>query len=1203
MSDIPSPFKGLAAYKEGEILYERDADVELVKSRLWSGRYTVLFAGSGVGKTSFLRAKLVGALKDSLGVGSVTMLSDWTEKDPVQEIVNFRNSTLAENSTSLTRVLILDQFEELFQSFPNLTLLNRLGNQLATFSQTDSALDVRVLIATREEFLADLSTFEDFMPGLFTNYYRLERPIVSQAKSIILQTSKSVNVAVDSKIDDLLDDLKLIKREDTMPDTLYQVLRARMSRMFSSKNVDAKDVSQRSNSLTVDNQNRRLVNVIDPPYLQIVCKRIWDRENPDISRPFLSTYSKGEAIIELEAYTNEKLAYLPARQRALISQAVGHLTGPHESKRYMPLNEIAQAIRTRDVDSLRMGLTTLCSDEAKILKGAKGIYGLYHDMYAPMLWTWREKEFRKRQFRKTAWTLGIAVAVAFFLIYPLLKWWSVKEALNAPAYGNRHDYSTVLSMRNALSNTVVWRWFGDCLWRSYNERLSTAAALRMDTDGAILYRLAALSTTSDPTSAEVSHIVRPIEHLLTTFDVKAPDVFADVALHNSPSYLVEGTAAGSFARIALDGDTSTHNFIVEAKIPKPDDPNVPLPQIKFLGFSPSGDAAIMAWVFQTPAGENQSTTATDVYMGAYNTRDGHMVTGPTKLPSLSDQKQDLHRPLGVSQTSGPASGSIGIPQPILTAMQEMRATFSEDGRELALVVPGGVFIFDFDPAESKLGTLRSQLSVRHVTTVGFSQDHNVIGIAHLPPPSDRAFPGLGDQVEFFSLATKKKYPQASAILPPSSKFVFRRDGAVLLNVNSRWEWIVPTSSMNSHRHEILVPENLNQSTPQCFDDQSGSLLVEDHLGRLTIISTFDSDEKPTALPSTEPRRGFLSPEPRTFSTASLHDFSQGKRFLSIDHNGNLARLWEVPNLSSRTTQVTLRSLPTPRGVFGDGACTTEGQRKSCKYRTLDGQWLADIKIGPSGGDLSVTGESGTWGAKGLPHTPPQTVQLSKTGTRALLSYKDEIVYVQKGLMSNLCYEGKKSFIKSALGPGKDQVTFLTATNVEVYQPSKTWQACDAASVKEPPTEWDEETNGALTNLAQAHSGAEAVIVYSSRWAHFLASPHEDWPSITTVFLDSPGAPEDPGQFVDDIVVQSSGNPVSISDTATDLSLNTTTTVFRSLFASPWELKLCEDREGAGDALTLERSESKVPSQAAHWRSVMCQVEYRTHRHTGTSATQ
>src|SRR5580698_10679156 len=82
MADSPlsltNPFRGLESYKYDDPLYGRDADLLLVRDRVYSARTTLLFAATGVGKTSFLKAKLLPGLKQQF---RCCYLNEWTNPD------------------------------------------------------------------------------------------------------------------------------------------------------------------------------------------------------------------------------------------------------------------------------------------------------------------------------------------------------------------------------------------------------------------------------------------------------------------------------------------------------------------------------------------------------------------------------------------------------------------------------------------------------------------------------------------------------------------------------------------------------------------------------------------------------------------------------------------------------------------------------------------------------------------------------------------------------------------------------------------------------------------------------------------------------------------------------------------------------------------------------------------------------------------
>src|SRR5215813_3297228 len=83
---IKNPFKGLRPFKqeEQEELFGRERDLILMKDRILSSRTTLLFAGSGVGKTSFINAKVIPALKERY---CVIWHNRWTGADVRSEAV------------------------------------------------------------------------------------------------------------------------------------------------------------------------------------------------------------------------------------------------------------------------------------------------------------------------------------------------------------------------------------------------------------------------------------------------------------------------------------------------------------------------------------------------------------------------------------------------------------------------------------------------------------------------------------------------------------------------------------------------------------------------------------------------------------------------------------------------------------------------------------------------------------------------------------------------------------------------------------------------------------------------------------------------------------------------------------------------------------------------------------------------------------
>ena len=97
----PNPFLGLKPYgqKDRQKLYGRDKDLVLMKDRIFSARTTLLFAGSGVGKTSFLNAKIVPDLKRQY---CVVYHNQWATDEPLVALSKSLATHFALNDTSRT---------------------------------------------------------------------------------------------------------------------------------------------------------------------------------------------------------------------------------------------------------------------------------------------------------------------------------------------------------------------------------------------------------------------------------------------------------------------------------------------------------------------------------------------------------------------------------------------------------------------------------------------------------------------------------------------------------------------------------------------------------------------------------------------------------------------------------------------------------------------------------------------------------------------------------------------------------------------------------------------------------------------------------------------------------------------------------------------------------------------------------------------
>src|SRR5579862_65569 len=243
--DDSNPWLGLASFTEETraFFYGRDEEVAELARRVQRKLLTVLFGKSGLGKTSVLRAGLVPRLrgqnycpiyvridysrdtpepaeqiKAAIRV-SARRAGEWTqvgvavEGESLWEFLHHRDDVLRDEAgRALTPLLIFDQFEEIFtlaqsddfgraraarflaeladlvENRPPAAVEAGLERDEQAAERFDFArADYRVLIALREDYLAQLESLKKDMPSISQNRLRLAPMTGTQALAAVLQ--------------------------------------------------------------------------------------------------------------------------------------------------------------------------------------------------------------------------------------------------------------------------------------------------------------------------------------------------------------------------------------------------------------------------------------------------------------------------------------------------------------------------------------------------------------------------------------------------------------------------------------------------------------------------------------------------------------------------------------------------------------------------------------------------------------------------------------------------------------------------------------------------------------------------------------------------------------------------------------------------------------------------------------------------------
>ena len=224
-----SPFKMLDSYNKSDYdrFFGRDKETAQLYNAVFASNLTLLYGGSGTGKTSLVDCGLRNSFYDTdwlpIFIRRGKDLNAALRRNLFQAQKNAQkvSSPIENGSTSIQAgvhtlyrdfyrpvYLIFDQFEELFIS----------GNEAEqiTFYKTiadllESGLQAKVLLVFREEWIAYFNEFEKIVPTLFDNRLRIERMTENQLMEVVEGTVEHADIELkdsEKTIEAILDNLR-----------------------------------------------------------------------------------------------------------------------------------------------------------------------------------------------------------------------------------------------------------------------------------------------------------------------------------------------------------------------------------------------------------------------------------------------------------------------------------------------------------------------------------------------------------------------------------------------------------------------------------------------------------------------------------------------------------------------------------------------------------------------------------------------------------------------------------------------------------------------------------------------------------------------------------------------------------------------------------------------------------------------------------
>lgn len=296
MPDQRSPFQGLSFYTEDDArwFFGRATERKIILAHVRTARLTLLYAESGVGKSSLLRAGVAARLGE-LALQNIDasrspkfvplVFSAWKD-DPVEDliseikrlvqvlrpatngagpVVSASDGDLAEAISSAgtaldaTLVIILDQFEEHFGYRMSGSHPGHLADELARCVNS-STVPANFLIAVREDAYGGLGDlFSGRISNVYNNYLHLEYLTREAAREAIEKPVEIYNA-------DHPDEEPITLDEDLADAVLDEVRRGNI------------ELGTRRAERDGGSWPRANADEIETPFLQLVMTRLWECE-------------------------------------------------------------------------------------------------------------------------------------------------------------------------------------------------------------------------------------------------------------------------------------------------------------------------------------------------------------------------------------------------------------------------------------------------------------------------------------------------------------------------------------------------------------------------------------------------------------------------------------------------------------------------------------------------------------------------------------------------------------------------------------------------------------------------------------------------------------------------------------------------------------------------------------------------------------
>jgi DNA-binding transcriptional ArsR family regulator len=368
------------------IFFGRQHEAQKLLSKIHAYTLNVLYAPSGSGKTSLICAGLIPALLRDGYSPVLTRVYDDPEGEIRTATIRAAGAAYKEMAANVPLptllsqlaaragrplVVFVDQFEEIFIRHDRPARDRFAASLQAVLAEAKG--QVRFVISLREDFLPRLSEFQDRIPTIFHNEFRLAPLSAEASHAAIIEPAQLLGIAVEpALVDRLLADLS--------------------------------------------------TEAVDPPQLQIVCDTLYDALPPGSKTMTLQSYlSLGETRKILTNYLERVIRELASQDRDTAREILKNLVTSERTKTVCRISDLGHIVGRPEEEISRILADLSNRRLIRRVQREEGFwYELTHEYLVEEISRWlseKEKELKKirellEQVLRNFRSLGIPMSQA-----------------------------------------------------------------------------------------------------------------------------------------------------------------------------------------------------------------------------------------------------------------------------------------------------------------------------------------------------------------------------------------------------------------------------------------------------------------------------------------------------------------------------------------------------------------------------------------------------------------------------------------------------------------------------------------------------------------------------------------------------------------------------------------------------------------------